>query len=152
MLRFRLKFGYVINSIALLRQYQKIVEPVKSTGLGYIEADEVDYSIAYKLMSKVLSRKYSPLNQHSRELLKIILKNAGEDTEFFQKDCERWCGLSNSTIRRRLIPLEWAGIITVNKDKKPYCYKVENPDLADVADLDLSTPEDIAERIAIMSE
>ena len=124
----------------------------ESSGLEYIEADEVDYSIAYGLMIKVLSRKYSPLNQQSRDLFNKIMERIGTDTEFTQKDCEQWCGLSNTTIRRRLWPLESAGIITVNKDNKPYRYKVEHPELADVADLSLPLPEDIAERIAIMSE
>ncbi len=146
------QFRYAINSIAFLRQYQKTIKIEESSGLEYIEADEVDYSIAYDLMIKVLSRKYSPLNQQSRDLLNKILERIGTDTEFIQKDCEQWCGLSNTTVRRRLSPLESAGIITVNKENKPYRYKVEHPDLADVADLSLPLPEDIAERIAIMSE
>jgi len=146
------QFRYAINSIAFLRQYQKTITIEESSGLEYIEADEVDYSIAYNLMIKVLSRKYSPLNQQSRDLLNKILEKIGTDTEFIQKDCEQWCGLSNTTVRRRLSPLESAGIITVNKETKPYRYKVEHPDLADVADLSLPLPEDIAERIAIMSE
>ena len=48
--------------------------------------------------------------------------------------------------------MELAGIITVNKESKPCRYKVEHPELADVADLSLPLPEDIAERIAIMTE
>ena len=141
-----------MSLITILRQYQKTVKTETSSGLQYIEADEVDYSIAYQLMIGVLSRKYSPLNQHSRDLLQKVLDHLGTDTEFTQKDCEKWCGLSNTTVRRRLSPLEWAGIITVNKEKKPYHYKAEHPELVDVADLSLPTPEDIIERVAFMSE
>jgi len=101
-------------------------------------------------MNMVLARTYSPLNQQSRDLLQKVSEQA--DTDFTQKDCEQWCGLSNTTVRRRLNPLVSAGIITVERDTKPYRYKITNPELAEVADLDLPTPEDIAERIAIMSE
>jgi hypothetical protein len=135
-----------IKSVALLRQYRK------SNTQEYIEADEIDYKIAYELMNTILARTYSPLNQQSRDLLQKVLEHTNTDTEFTQKDCEQWCGLSNTTARRRLSPLESAGIIAVNKENKPYRYKVEHPELAEVADLDLPTPEDIAERIAIMSE
>ena len=37
---------YIIYSIALLRQHQKTVKTEKSNGLQYIEADDIDYSIA----------------------------------------------------------------------------------------------------------
>jgi len=133
-----------IKSVALLRQYQK------SNTQEYIEADETDYKIAYELMNTVLARTYSPLNQQSRDLLQKVLDHT--DTEFTQKDCEQWCGLSNTTVRRRISPLVSPGIITVDKDGKPYRYRVTNPELAETADLGLPTPEDIAERIAIMSE
>ena len=146
------QFRYAINSIAFLRQYQKTVKTEQLNGLEYIEADEVDYSIAYRLMVKVLSRKYSPLNQQSRDLLNVVMEKIGVEQEFNHKDCEQWCGISNTTVRRRLWPLESAGIITVNKENKPYRCKVEHPELADVADLSLPLPEDIAERIAIISE
>jgi len=146
------QFRFAINSVAFLRQYQKQLQHDETTGQEYIEADEIDYEIVYGLTNIVLARTYSPLNQQSRDLLQKVLEHTDTDTEFTQKDCEQWCGLSNTTARRRLSPLESAGIITVNKETKPYRYKVEHPELADVADLSLPLPEDIAERIAIMSE
>lgn len=146
------QFRYAINSIAFLRQYQKTIKTEETSGLTYIEADEIDYSIAYTLMIKVLARKYSPLNQQSRDLLDKILEKIETDTGFYQKDCEQWSGLSNTTVRRRLSPLESSGIISANKESKPYRYKIEHPELADVADLSLPSPDDIAERIAIMAE
>ena len=135
-----------IKSVALLRQYRK------SNTQEYIEADEIDYKIAYELMNTILARTYSPLNQQSRDLLQTISDHVSADTDFTQKDCEQWCGLSNTTVRRRLGPLISAGILTVDDTTKPYRYKITNPELAEVVDLDLPTPEDIAERIAIMSE
>ncbi len=146
------QFRFAINSVAFLRQEQKQIQHDETTGQEYIEADEIDYEIVYGLMNTVLARTYSPLNQQSRDLLQKVLEHTDTDTEFTQKDCEQWCGLSNTTVRRRIWPLESAGIITVNKETKPYRHKVEHPELADVADLSLPLPEDIAERIAIMSE
>ncbi len=146
------QFRFAINSVAFLRQYQKQIQHDETTGQEYIEADEIDYEIVYGLMNTVLARTYSPLNQQSRDLLQKVLEHTDTNTDFTQKDCEQWCGLSNTTARRRLSPLESAGIVTVNKENKPYRYKVEHPELADVADLSLPLPEDIAERIAIMSE
>ncbi len=148
------QFVYAIKSVALLRQHQKPEDGAD----GYKEADETDYAIAYRLMKAVLARKYTSLNQQSRDLLKTILEHtetvASDGTsmqaQFTQKDCEKWTGLSNTTVRRRLSPLIWAGILEVDDTSKPYMYKVANPKLADVADLDLPSPEDIAERIAIM--
>jgi len=103
-------------------------------------------------MKAVLARKYSPLNQQSRDLLQKVLEHTDTETEFTQKDCEDWCGLSNTTVRRRLGPLVSTGIVTVDATSKPYKYKVANPDLAKATELDLPSPEDIAERIAIMTE
>jgi hypothetical protein len=142
----------VIKSVALLRQYQKQIQRDKTTGQEYMEADEIDYKIAYGLINVVLARTYSPLNQQSRDLLRIVLEHIEPDTDFTQKDCEQWCGLSNTTVRRRLNPLTWAGIVTADESTKPYHYKISHPELAEVADLNLPTPEHIAERIAIISE
>lgn len=141
---------YAINAVAFLRQYQKQMKKDKTTGQEYIEADEVDYSIAYNLMSSVLTRKYSPLNHQSRDLLQKIMEHIEED--FTQKDCENWSGLSNTAVRRRLSPLVSAGVISVNTDSKPYQYRVIHPELAEAADLNLLAPDDIAERVAIMNE
>jgi len=40
------------------------------------------------------------------------------------------------------------GIIKINADQKPYKYKVTNPELAESANLDLPTPQDIKEEIS----
>lgn len=45
----------------------------------------------------------------------------------------------------------WAGIVTVDKSSKPYQYRVDKPEFAEVIDVGLPDPNDIAERIAIMS-
>jgi hypothetical protein len=146
------QFFSALRSVALLRQYQKIIQYDETTSQEYIEADEIDYEIVYRIMNTVLERTYSPLNQQSRDLLQTMLQHTGRDIDFTQKDCEQWCGVSNATVRRRLSPLVSIGAISVNADSKPYQYRVVHPELAEATDLNLPTPEDIKERIAIMSE
>lgn len=146
------QFRYAISSITFLRQYQKAVIYDDRTEQEYIEADEIDYQIAFGLMQSVLARKYSPLNQQSRDLLEKILEHTDTGTEFTQKDCEDWSGQSNTTVRRRLGPLVSAGILALDATSKPYKYTVANAQLAEVAQLDLPSQEEISERIAIMSE
>jgi energy-coupling factor transporter ATP-binding protein EcfA2 len=151
------QFFSAIRSVALLRQYQKPNEQVEQ---HCIDADEIDYEIVYRVIKGVLTRKYSPLNQQSRDLLQTVLEQTGakadsgatEHTDFTQQECENWSGTSNTTVRRRLKPLLSAGIVAVDDTHKPYRYKVVNPQLAEGADLNLPTPEDISERIAIMLE
>jgi DNA primase len=151
---------YAISSVAFLRQYQKEMRKDPATGEEFIEADATDYAVAYRLMKGVLLRKYSPLDSHARDMLQIIVEHTatvGSDgakqyDEFTQADCERWTGVSNATVRRRLVPLVAVGILSEDASGKPYKYRVVKADLAKAIDLHLPTPEDIAERIAIMSD
>jgi len=155
----RRTFGHlvsVIKAVALLRQYQKDVKH-DADGAEYIEADEKDYRIVYQLLQKILIRTYSPLNQKSRDLLELLLVKTKSDSlveayePFTNQDCQKWTGLSEATVRRRLGPLVWVGIVSVDQSSKPYQYKVEKPELADSINIGLPDPDDIAERIAIMS-
>ncbi len=158
----RRTFGHLVSvmkAVALLRQYQKDVKH-NTDGAGYIEADGTDYKITYRLMKKILARTYSPLNQKSKDLLDVLLLKtkpeadnpAGVYKTFTNQDCQNWTGLSEPTIRRRLGPLVWTGIVGVDKSGKPFQYRVEKPELVESVDIGLPSPEDIAERIAIMSE
>jgi len=148
---------YAIASVAFLRQYQKETRHDPATRGEYIDADEVDYEVAYRLMSSVLARKYSPLNHQSRTVLDIILAHTmpsiggADHAEFTQADCEGWTGLSNPTVRRRLGPLVAAGILSVNDSGKPYRYTVKDADLAKTIDLSLPSPEQIGEQMALMA-
>ena len=158
----RRTFGHlvsVIKAVALLRQYQKDIKHDRD-GVEYITADEKDYKITYRLMKKILARTYSPLNQKSKDLLEILLDrtkpepNSAVDAYrmFTNQDCQHWAGLSEATVRRRLGALVWTGIVGVDKSGKPFQYRVEKPELVESVDIGLPSPEDIAERIAIMSE
>lgn len=151
---------YAIGSIAFLRQFQKQVHTESDTGESFIMADEHDYALAHRLMRGVLLRKYSPIDSHSRDLLKTVISRtllANADGtkrygEFTIADAVEWTGVSEPTVRRRLKPLVAVGIIMEDSSGKPFRYRVVKADLAKAIDLQLPTPEDIAERIAIMEE
>jgi len=152
------QFRYAISSVAFLRQHQKEIRKDPAIGDEFIEADDVDYAVAYRLMKGVLLRKYSPLDSHARDMLEEVIightATTGMDEhygEFTQANCEEWAGVSNATVRRRLEPLVAVGILSEDASGKPYKYRVVNADLAKAIDLHLPTPEDIAERIGIMS-
>ena len=97
-------FTSAIKSVALLRQFQKQKRRDEETGQEFIEADQIDYEIAYRLMQTVLARKYARLNQQSRDLLQTLVEKTsnGETqgyTEFTRRDCEGWtrrCGSRGS--------------------------------------------------------
>ncbi|NQV32182.1 MAG: hypothetical protein HQ515_05770 [Phycisphaeraceae bacterium] len=138
----------MIKAVALLRQFQKPTQTQDDQ--EYIEADAVDYAIVYPLILKIFSRTYSPINQKSRDLLKIIQDHACG--YFTINELVRWAGISDASIRRRLHDLVGRGIVEENKEKKPHTFKLINAELAEYADIDLAHPDDIAERVAIMSE
>jgi hypothetical protein len=140
-----------IRSVALLKQYQKEVKS-ENTDL-YIEADTTDYKIAYNLISTIFARTYSPINQKSRELLSVMQDRTKDLSNGFSEctiqQLESWVGISSASVRRRLKELIFTGIVSENKESKPYSYKLDNLDLADCGNVNLISPEEIEERIAI---
>ena len=48
-----------------------------------------------------------------------------------------------------VIDLTNRGVIEENKDKKPYKYSIQNPDLIDFADINLITPEQLEEHYCL---
>ena len=87
-----------------------------------IEADAQDYGIVYHLIHEIFSRTYSPINQKSRELLKIIQDQTAdlfgnEFKPFTVQNLSDWVGVSESSIRRRLRDLVYRGIVSEDKDK-----------------------------------
>jgi len=145
------QFVSFIKSVALLRQYQKEIK--KDDENEYIEADFMDYEISFHLVSKIFGRIYSPINQKSRELLLVIEEKtkdlAGNFDGFTIQKLTNWIGISEASVRRRLKELVFKGIIEEKKDSKPFTYKLEKPELAEYADIDLIRPEELEERLAI---
>lgn len=136
----------LIEAVAVLRQYQK--SACEQDGVLVLEADEFDYAIAYPLVMKIFVRTYSGINEKSRDLLRIIVERSPEYS-FTILELDTWAGISDASVRRRLKELVERGIVSECRDVRPYTYKVERPDLADTANINLPTPDEIAERLAI---
>lgn len=137
----------MIKAVALLRQYQK--EAIEENGVLTIKADDGDYEIVYPLIMEIFARTYSPMNEKSRDLLRVIMdRNTSE--RFTIQDLTAWAGISDASIRRRLRELTERGIIAAHGEIKPYTYSVQNPDLVKQAKVPLPTPDEIRERLAIM--
>jgi hypothetical protein len=137
----------MIKAVALLRQYQK--EAIEENGVLTIKADDGDYEIVYPLIMEIFARTYSPMNEKSRDLLRVIMdRNTSE--RFTIQDLTAWAGISDASIRRRLRELTERGIIAAHGEIKPYTSSVQNPDLVKQAKVPLPTPDEIRERLAIM--
>lgn len=144
----------IIKTVTILRQYQKKILTT-SDGSLYIEADEIDYNLAYSLIARVLERTYSPINEKSRVLFKIIkdkaLYGTGFEADTFTiHDIIQWTGVCEKTVRNRLVDLIFCGIVSVDKSKKPYKYQVAKEEILKLTNIGLPSPEEMAERIAIM--
>jgi hypothetical protein len=77
------KFLCLIDSICLLRQFQKEVKT--HHGHEYLEVEKSDLKLADKLFKNVIDNSVSELNSHSRELLKF-LKLKPKDQVFTRKE------------------------------------------------------------------
>jgi energy-coupling factor transporter ATP-binding protein EcfA2 len=137
----------MIEAVAILRQYQKETQEQDSDLI--LCADEIDYGIVYPLVMKIFARTYSGINEKSRDLLRIIIERSPHYS-FTILELHGWAGISDASVRRRLRELVEQGIVLESRDIKPYTYKIENPELADTANVNLPDPETIAERLAIM--
>jgi len=141
----RRTFGHVrsmIEAVALLRLHQKATKCDIVTGQEFIEADARDYEIVYRLVAPILPRVYSEVNQKSEQLLELLAEKSGDEL-FTRKDCQRWAGVSEVMVRRRLKPLVEAGAVVQKTFTKPYEYRVVRPDFATAAAVGLPTPEEI---------
>ena len=137
----------VIESVALLRQFQKTVHAD-----GHIEADVTDYQIAYGLMLPVLGRTFAPLGQRAEALYAEILNHASPEHVFTRADCQKWSGLGLTEVRNRLNLLVEAGLVeqvTGGARGVQYTYRMltrrhvtREPALAE-----LITPEELSQQM-----
>ncbi len=154
----------VIAAVALLRQYQKEEHD------GCIDADLVDYEIAYGLMLPVLRRMFAPLSSRARDLFDRIRDGlreraaqqrnrpnlmlgggaCGAET-FARKDCQRWSGVSLTEARNRLHGLVEAGLVQVIAGERgvPYRYRLTADVPPDQICIEgLITPDELRTRLA----
>ena len=110
---------------------------------------------SYSRMKAISTGRCTLLNQQLKQLLEVIQAHTQPQfgtetdsyTQFTQKNCEEWVGLSNVTIRRRLARLVGSGVVEVDESSKPYKYRVKHQELNKVTDLYLSSPQNNLEHI-----
>ena len=110
------KYFTLIESIALLRQYQKTVKFYTRDGVEhrYIEVDIEDITIANDLAAEFFRNSLDELAPHTRtladEIIALIKKKDGEVT-FTRKELRDLCNWSDWSVRVGLSQLETLGYI-----------------------------------------
>lgn len=81
--RDHMKYLQLINSIALLHQYQRKIKTIENKGelIKYIEVTIDDIEVANKLAHEVLGRTLDELPPQTRKLLKLIYKMVADACE-----------------------------------------------------------------------
>jgi len=110
------KYFTLIESIALLRQYQKTVKFYTKEGVEhrYIEVDVDDIAIANELAAQFFRNSLDELAPHTRtlaeEVIALIKKKEGEVT-FTRKELRDTCNWSDWSVRVGLTQLENLGYV-----------------------------------------
>lgn len=146
------KFLNLIRAVAFLRQMSKKVKtsPAKDHALDYIEVDEEDLRIAYRLAVKVLGNTLEDLNQVSRDLLGLLDEMITQrieaqeqetpprkiDVQFTRREIREFTGWSHARIHRylkQLVELEYV-LQERGHDGIKYLYRLAYEDIQDLAD------------------
>lgn len=116
------KYLTLIDSIALLHQYQRPVKTLHHHGqpVAYIEATREDIALANRLAHEVLGKTLDELPPQTRQLLTLIRQwvasegsaqgIAPRDFRFSRRQVRRLCGWSETQVRvhvQRLVNMEY---------------------------------------------
>jgi DNA primase catalytic core len=90
--RDHMKFLTLINTIALLHQYQRPVKTDTRNGetLEYIEATKEDVKLARELVRQVLGPSLDELPAHTRRLLLLVAEMVKQECERLQMECAEY--------------------------------------------------------------
>jgi len=110
------KYLTLIDTIALLHQYQRPIKQAPEGRLSYIESTLQDIETANKLADDILGHSLDELPPQSRRLLLLIeemvlktcerLQIAAEDYRFSRRDIREYTGIGNTQLRVHLARLE----------------------------------------------
>ena len=113
------KYLTLINSIALLHQYQRLVKNSpdhRGRNVSYIEVTPNDIRIANRLAHEVLGRSLDELPPQTRRLLIVIeeavrrecerLKMERGDFRFSRRDVRAWAPWGDTVLKKHLARLE----------------------------------------------
>ena len=151
------KFIDLISVIAYLHQYQR--EKVSLNGKEYIKADVIDYEIAYNLIESIIKRSLDELKPKSRELYQIIKEfvyNKAKkgrqnlyDINFRRNDIvkdSQWTLRQVRTYIDDLVKCEYINVVSGNKGKE-YVYRLSQSDIAENSKSEITTPEELREKL-----
>ena len=142
------KFLDLISVIALLRQFQKSETGDKEDG-NCLDADILDYSIAYDLAVEIFQTTLDDINPKSRELLNIINEHKVKECSFTRKSIREWSGWPESTVRKFVLPLEEEGYLEIKSGGtggKPIEYEPE-VDKREPVKTGLLAPDELSDKI-----
>jgi hypothetical protein len=110
------KYMTLINTIALLHQYQRPQKGMRINGeaVPYIEVTETDITLANELVLAFFPNSLDELAPHTRRLTAEIakfIKARGGDTRFTRKDLRDACGWNDYSIRQGLEQLCTLGYV-----------------------------------------
>ncbi len=132
-----------LRAIAFLRQHQK-TGGRSDTGCT-IEADATDYAVALELFGPVLGRIYDPLDGVARETLMRLDEAFG--AEMFTRDtASKALGISEGHATRRLKPLIARGLITQDREVRPYQHRRSSIQIEDSGDIGLPSVDEVRAR------
>lgn len=133
------RYFNLIEACAYLRQFQKPVNEHPNLG-RFVEADLVDYAIAYNLAIKVLGANLDELDKRSRELLNHITEmcnemaennDSTEDIIFTRRDVMNYLKTKKDiqiypqTLQNYITPLESEFLEIINtNNRKTFSYRL----------------------------
>lgn len=110
------KYMVLINSIALLHQYQREIKTYEKEGIShpYIEVELSDIALANKLVMEFFPHSLDEMAPHTRcfteELHRLMVHKGGEIT-FTRKEIRDFSGWSDWSVRKALEQLETLGYV-----------------------------------------
>lgn len=131
------KYLTLIDSIALLHQYQRAIKKDKHAGqiTEYIEVSLSDIEIANQLAHEVLGKTLDELPPQTRRLLQLIHEMVQQqceqqqikqsDVRFSRKVIRDYSGFSDFQVKKHLSRLEDLEYVLIHKGKRGQSYEYE---------------------------
>ena len=129
------KYLTLIDTIALLHQYQRPVKQAHDGKLSYIESTLKDIETANKLADDILGHSLDELPPQSRRLLLLIeemvlktcerLKIEVEDYRFSRRDIREYTGIGNTQLKIHMHRLEELEYLVAHRGSRGQSFEYE---------------------------
>ncbi|MDD2999387.1 MAG: toprim domain-containing protein, partial [Candidatus Riflebacteria bacterium] len=129
------KYLTLIDTIALLHQYQRPIRKAPESQLSYIESTLKDIETANKLADDILGHSLDELPPQSRRLLLLIeemvlkacerLKIEIEDYRFSRRDIREYTGIGNTQLKIHMHRLEELEYLVAHRGSRGQTFEYE---------------------------